>query len=174
MGAIASQITSLTIVYSIVYSDADKKKKLRVTGLYVGNSAGTGEFPAQMASYAKNVSIWWRHHVTREKGCISLLISSVNTVENSHYCYSIADCQIASNLCTCHDSTDVVSCASFCCNYFASIVMRARQNSYRIWIAMKKTYCNVQRSGSGLYHAAKATELIQTLEVVVTPTTHGL
>ena len=22
----------------------------------------TGEFPAQMASYAKNVSIWWRHH----------------------------------------------------------------------------------------------------------------
>ena len=22
-----------------------------------------GEFPAQMASYAENVSIWWRHHV---------------------------------------------------------------------------------------------------------------
>ena len=25
-------------------------------------SLGTGEFPAQMASYAENVSIWWRHH----------------------------------------------------------------------------------------------------------------
>ena len=64
MSAIASQITSLTIVYSIVYSDADQKKssKLRVTGLCVGNSPGTGEFPAQMASYAENVSIWWRHH----------------------------------------------------------------------------------------------------------------
>ena len=37
--------------------------KLRVTGLCVGNSPGTGEFPAQMASYAENVSIWWRHHV---------------------------------------------------------------------------------------------------------------
>ena len=24
---------------------------------------GTGEFPAQMASNAENVSIWWRHHV---------------------------------------------------------------------------------------------------------------
>ena len=36
--------------------------KLRVTGLCVGNSPGTGEFPAQMASYAENVSIWWRHH----------------------------------------------------------------------------------------------------------------
>ena len=39
-----------------------KTSKLRVTGLCVGNSPGTGEFPAQMASYAENVSIWWRHH----------------------------------------------------------------------------------------------------------------
>ena len=39
-----------------------KKSKLRVTGLCVGNSPGTGEFPAQMASNAENVSIWWRHH----------------------------------------------------------------------------------------------------------------
>ena len=25
----------------------------------------TGEFPAQMASNAENVSIWWRHHVMK-------------------------------------------------------------------------------------------------------------
>ena len=37
--------------------------KLRITGLCAGNSLGTGEFPAQMASYAENISIWWRHHV---------------------------------------------------------------------------------------------------------------
>ena len=36
--------------------------KLRVTGLCVGNSPGTGESPAQKASNAENVSIWWRHH----------------------------------------------------------------------------------------------------------------
>ena len=42
MDAMASKITSLTIVYSTIYSG--------------------GEFPAQMASYAENVSIWWRHH----------------------------------------------------------------------------------------------------------------
>ena len=41
-----------------------KTSKLRATGLCAGNSPGTGEFPAQMASYAENVSIWWRHHVT--------------------------------------------------------------------------------------------------------------
>ena len=40
-----------------------KTSKLRVTGFCVGNSPGTGEFPAQRASYAENVSIWWRHHV---------------------------------------------------------------------------------------------------------------
>ena len=39
-----------------------KTSKLCVTGLCVGNSPGTGEFPTQMASNAENVSIWWRHH----------------------------------------------------------------------------------------------------------------
>ena len=39
-----------------------KTSKLRVTGLCVGNSPGTGEFSTQMASNAENVSIWWRHH----------------------------------------------------------------------------------------------------------------
>ena len=40
-----------------------KTSKLHVTGLYAGNSPVTGEFPAQMASNAENISIWWRHHV---------------------------------------------------------------------------------------------------------------
>ena len=39
-----------------------KTSKLRVTGLCAGNSPGTDEFLAQMASNAENVSIWWRHH----------------------------------------------------------------------------------------------------------------
>ena len=39
-----------------------KTSKLRVTGLCEGNSPLTGEFPAQMASNAENVPIWWRHH----------------------------------------------------------------------------------------------------------------
>ena len=39
-----------------------KTSKFRVTGHCVGNSAVTGEFPAQIASNAENVSIWWRRH----------------------------------------------------------------------------------------------------------------
>ena len=34
-----------------------KTSKLRVTGLCEGNSLVTGEFPAQMASNAENISI---------------------------------------------------------------------------------------------------------------------
>ena len=40
-----------------------KASKFRITGLCAWNSPGTGEFPAQMASNAENVSIWWHHHV---------------------------------------------------------------------------------------------------------------
>ena len=63
INAITSQITSLTIVYSTVSSNADQRKPstLRVT-FFAGNSPVTGEFPAQGASNAENVSIWWRHH----------------------------------------------------------------------------------------------------------------
>ena len=48
-----------------------KTSKLRVTGLCVGNSPGTGEFLAQMASYAENVSIWWRHHPSPITCCLA-------------------------------------------------------------------------------------------------------
>ena len=58
MGPIASQFTSLTIVYSTVYSGADQgKHQSSVSLAFVrGNSPGTGEFPAQMASSAETVS----------------------------------------------------------------------------------------------------------------------
>ena len=59
MGVMASQITSLMIVYSTFYSKRRWKKtsKPRVTGLCAGNSPVTGEFPAQRASNTEKVSI---------------------------------------------------------------------------------------------------------------------
>ena len=51
---------------------AKKTSEPHVTGLYAGNSPVTGEFPAQMASSAENVAIWWRHHA---KLPISLRVS---------------------------------------------------------------------------------------------------
>ena len=44
-----------------------KTSRLRVTGLCDGNSPVTGEFPAQKASNAENISIWCRHHIMKRK-----------------------------------------------------------------------------------------------------------
>ena len=60
MGTIESQITSLTIIYSTVYSGAGQTKHQSSASLAFVR--GIGEFPAQMASNAENASIWWRHH----------------------------------------------------------------------------------------------------------------
>ena len=49
------------LLKSLFRRRSKKTLQLRVTGLCVGISPGTGEFPAQMASDAENVSIWWRH-----------------------------------------------------------------------------------------------------------------
>ena len=63
MGTMASQITSLTIVCWTVYSGADQRIHQSSASLaFVGKSPVTGEFLAQMASNAENVSIWWRHY----------------------------------------------------------------------------------------------------------------
>ena len=54
-----------------------KTSKLRVTGLCAGNSPVTGELPAQMASNAENVSIWWRHHELLETiGRVGAILTS--------------------------------------------------------------------------------------------------
>ena len=64
MTTVASQITSLAIIYSTVQADTDKKNIIAPRHWPLcGEFTGTGEFPTQMASYAENVSIWWRHHV---------------------------------------------------------------------------------------------------------------
>ena len=61
MGAMANQITSLTIVYLTVYSGADQRKHQSSASLAC--SPVTGEFPTQMAINAENVSIWCLHAV---------------------------------------------------------------------------------------------------------------
>ena len=59
MSTMASQITSLTIVYSTVFSGADQGKHQSSASLAFVRGIHRG--PAQMASNEENVSIWWRH-----------------------------------------------------------------------------------------------------------------
>ena len=70
MSAIASQITSLTIVYPTVYSRRRSKKtsKLRINHDHWplwGEFIGDRWIPRIKPSNAENVSIWWRHHGIR-------------------------------------------------------------------------------------------------------------
>ena len=65
MSAMASQINSVMIVFSTVYSGAAQRKHQSSALLPLwGEITVTGEFPAQRASNAENGSIWWRHQDT--------------------------------------------------------------------------------------------------------------
>ena len=45
---------------------------------------------------------------------------------------------VATNFCTCHDSTAVVSCTKFCSDHCIRIEVSVKRNFHRIWIAMEK------------------------------------
>ena len=98
MGAMAYQITILTIVNSncLFRRRSKKTSKLRLTGLCVGNSPVTGEFRAQMARIAENVSIWWCDHddVTVGLPMLSLtwVVGAGEAIIGMHY-YFFAVCR---------------------------------------------------------------------------------
>ena len=100
MGAMASQITRLTIVYSTVYSGTDQRKYQStaslafVRGIHLGlvnsphkwpitrkmfplhdvimwkEATATGDFPSQRASNAERVPMSWRIHVSAWTCCL--------------------------------------------------------------------------------------------------------
>ena len=62
MSTVTFQIASLTIVYSSIYSGADQRKHQSSASLaFVREFTGDRWIPAQMASNAEKLSIWWRH-----------------------------------------------------------------------------------------------------------------
>ena len=72
-----------------------KTSKLRVTGLCAGNSPGTGDFPAQMASNAENVSIWWRHHATCGDISYAVIMRQDPTTDGDEQWYKKSNMQVA-------------------------------------------------------------------------------
>ena len=81
--SIVVSYNTVSTVYSTYSSGAYKKKpKLRVTGLQEGNSPVIGEFPARRASYAENVSIWWRHHFHRLYSNVNVRCGTTLTIHS--------------------------------------------------------------------------------------------
>ena len=63
MSAMASQIAGVSVVCSTVSLGAGQRKiKAPRHWPLWGDSPVIGEFPAQKASNAENISIWWRHY----------------------------------------------------------------------------------------------------------------
>ena len=75
MGVITSQITSVTIVYSPVYSDADQRNHQSSASLAFvrGIHQWPVNSPHKGASTAENVSIWWRCLVCISGGVLYFL-----------------------------------------------------------------------------------------------------
>ena len=69
MSLTASQITSLTIVYSTGYSDADQRKHQSSASLAFvrGIHRGPVNSPHKGPVTRENASIWWRHHDSQNK-----------------------------------------------------------------------------------------------------------
>ena len=63
MSAMASQITGVSIVYSIVYLGADQREQQSYVSPFVGGNHRWPVNSPQRVSNTENVSIWWRHHV---------------------------------------------------------------------------------------------------------------
>ena len=74
MGTIPLQITSLTIVYSTVYSDADQRKYQSSASLALVRASNT-----------KYVSIWWRHHSHNSNLMELSFCSYLNSKWNNRY-----------------------------------------------------------------------------------------
>ena len=69
MTTMASQITSLMVVYSTVYSDADQRKHQSSASLaFVWGIHRDRWIPRTKGQLRGNVSIWWRHHAFMTKG----------------------------------------------------------------------------------------------------------
>ena len=72
MDAMASQITSLTIVQPFIQVQIKENIKAPRYRHLCGEF--TSEFPAQRASNAENVSIWWCHHAILYYACTFIYI----------------------------------------------------------------------------------------------------
>ena len=89
MGTIVSQITSLTIVYSTVYSGADQRKYQSSASLAFvrGIHQGLVNSPHKWPVTLKNVPIWWCHHVM-DDSCLEN-INIIICMWHVAWCYDI-------------------------------------------------------------------------------------
>ena len=93
MGAMASQIT-ITPLFTRQVNQEQIKENMKAPRHWplLGNSPVNGEFPAQLASNAENVSIWWRHQGIR------VFSSPITASRGDPYCSSVYRLKVSLDL----------------------------------------------------------------------------
>ena len=134
MNAMASQITSLTIVYSFVSSRRRSKKisKLLVTGLCEGNSSVTGELTsnAEKCLYARVLAY-------TERGPLFLM-------KHFHYIWATAYMIYMYNVCI---HTHIISLACFCRHSLCVLIWEGSGWPYSFRMPLR--HQKQQRCGTG-------------------------
>ena len=129
MNAMASQITSVTIVYSTVYSRRRSKKmsKLRVIGLCERNSPVTGEFPAQRAMFQFDYVIMYQQEWEIQSGfemigCLHNIY--LGTLSQNDIRIQLIGLQQNDTLLTCGFPESLISMGLVCISVYFHIVVR--------------------------------------------------
>ena len=149
MNALASQITSLTIVYSPAYLDADQRKHKAprhwpLCGEFTGNSPHKRPVTRKMFPFDDVIMVWtgtsWRHrwHQLFTKvlwphnwNLMIILFALIFFYSND---------PIKAQFCTCHDSSAVVACAKL---WLCSDQCKGCMYFYNICIMGSLTACEM-------------------------------
>ena len=108
-----------------------KTSKLSVTGLCEGNSPGTGEFPASMASNAENVSIWWHHHLLQRWHLHTAKVPGNSIVICN---YHVSDSETKPSVCPSNSHTFLENWTSFVPIWLKTFTASIRQDWQCLWI----------------------------------------
>ena len=84
MGAMASQITGVSITYSTVCSAADQRKHQSSASLA---PCGDRWIPRTRGQNMENVSIWWRHYGRRYTSIIFIVFAPLNSGWHKVICW---------------------------------------------------------------------------------------
>ena len=155
MGAMASQMTSLTVVYLIVHSGADQRKHQSYASLafvWAGNSPVTGEFPAQRPVMRKmfpfdDIIMYLRHIDT----CMLAVsyIRSISLLGHAFQQCTVLCLELPAFIGTRHKGVWVSKGIIFHQTYVISV--RREMNRYRyihfVWYCIYTARCNLQIIG---------------------------
>ena len=150
MTAMVSQITSLTKVYQILIP-AQTKENIKAPRHWPSWGEFTGEFPAQKASNAENVAIWWRHHVRYQE----LKLARPKQSNMSWVAKLLCQNELLERPAVWSQATDALACLNsifFGSNYVSAMTNDEVINCV-VWLTRHRVYLKRTSFNQAWYHS---------------------